>query len=217
MFGTLNFLSYDPYRFQSRQATDFFDHLGIIAAFALENSVNRARLRLSGFTDVLTGWYNRRYLEVRLLEELARACRNSAFLACLMLDIDHFKRVNDEHGHPAGDDALREMTGEIAKRIRATDVAARYGGEEFVILLPESDDDAGVSVAESIRRTVGAARYGARRNLGLEITVSIGVASCRPRRHDGSFEALATDLLARADSALYRAKSCGRNRVEVSS
>jgi len=215
LFGALNFLSRDPARFQPHQATDFLDHLGVIAAFALENSVNRARLRRSGFTDVLTGWYNRRYLEDRLLEELARAARDSTTLACLMLDIDHFKRVNDRYGHAAGDDVLREMAEKIAKRIRATDVAARYGGEEFVILLPDSDSAAGVSLAESIRQTVQAGRYGVGSGLELEITVSIGVAACQPGRDDTEFKGLGAELLASADRALYRAKSDGRNRVEV--
>ena len=99
LLGSINFGSADESRFTREHATDFFAHLGTIASFALENVVNRARLLRSGFTDVLTGWNNRRYLQVRLLEELARARRDAGSLVCLMLDIDHFKNVNDTYGH----------------------------------------------------------------------------------------------------------------------
>lgn len=214
LFGAVNFLSKNRDRFQKGQATDFLDHLGAIAAFALENAVNRARLRRSGFTDVLTGWYNRRYLQVRLVEELARAKRDSTSLACLILDIDHFKRVNDSHGHAAGDAVLRELAQKIAKRIRTTDVAARYGGEEFVILLPHTDTGAGITVAESIRRAVAEDRYGAASGLSLRITVSLGVSSVAPGRGTTDFQTMGDEMLARADRALYRAKAAGRNRVE---
>lgn len=214
VFGAINFLSRDRDRFQQGQATDFLDHLGAIAAFAIENAVNRARLRRSGFTDVLTGWYNRRYLQVRLVEELARAKRDSASLACLILDIDHFKTVNDGHGHAAGDAVLRELAQKIAKRIRTTDVAARYGGEEFVILLPDTDAAAGITVAESIRLAVAEDRYGAASGLALKITVSLGVSSVAPGRGTTDFKTMGDELLASADRALYRAKAAGRDRVE---
>ena len=113
LLGSINFGSADTARFTREYATDFFAHLGSIASFALENAVNRARLLRSGFTDVLTGWHNRRYLQVRLQEELARARRDGSTLVCLMLDFDHFKDVNDTHGHAAGDTALRELTRRI--------------------------------------------------------------------------------------------------------
>ena len=103
LVGSLNFGSDDASRFTRDHASDFLNHLGLIASFAVENAVNRARLRRSGFTDVLTGWHNRRYLQVRLKEELARARRHGSSLVCLMIDIDRFKRVNDTHGHAAGD------------------------------------------------------------------------------------------------------------------
>src|SRR5690606_35880713 len=115
LIGSINFGSRDPRRFTPEHATDFFSHLGAIASFALENAVNRARLLRSGFTDVLTGWHNRRYLQVRLGEELARARRDGETLSCLMLDLDHFKRINDTWGHAAGDEVLREL----AQRIEA--------------------------------------------------------------------------------------------------
>ncbi len=213
VFAAINFASTDAERFQPQQATDFLDRLGDIAAFAIENAVNRARLRRSGFTDVLTGWYNRRYLLVRLEEELARAKRDAASLSCLMLDIDHFKAINDDYGHAAGDTVLRDLTARIAKRIRATDVAARYGGEEFVILLPATDLAAAAKLAESIRLSVAAEGFVHEDGPPLKVTISIGVAACRPGSDETDFETMGQALIARADGALYRAKSEGRNRV----
>ncbi len=216
LFGSLNFGSSDAARFTTDHAIDFFAHLGAIASFALENAVNRARLMRSGFTDVLTGWFNRRYLQVRIKEELARARRHSTPLTCLMLDIDHFKRVNDEYGHAAGDEVLRELAQLIDGEIRATDVAARYGGEEFVILLPDTDEDAGALLAERIRAVVAAYSFNLDEEASITITVSIGVASASPQRGDNDLKTAGDALVARADVALYKAKSEGRDRVSVS-
>jgi two-component system cell cycle response regulator len=169
----------------------------------------------SGFTDVLTGWYNRRYLQVRIKEELARARRNGSPLTCLMLDIDHFKRVNDALGHAAGDEVLRELAQQIEAQIRATDVAARYGGEEFVILLPDTSAESGQMLAERIRLAIANEPFHVEGNVSLPVTVSIGIATARPRREDDDFKTAGDALIARADVALYKAKSSGRNRVAV--
>ena len=215
LFGSLNFGSAEADRFTAGHASDFFAHLAVIASFALENAANRARLRRSGFTDVLTGWYNRRYLQVRLTEELARARRQDGALTALMLDIDHFKRVNDSYGHAAGDAVLRDLAQLIDGQIRATDVAARYGGEEFVILLPDTDAAAGRLLAERIRSAVAAEKFAVSDDARIDVTVSIGVASGKPTRGDDDLKAAGDELLARADVALYRAKGNGRNRTEV--
>jgi diguanylate cyclase (GGDEF)-like protein len=214
--GSINFGSSDAGRFTSRHATDFFSHLAMIASFALENAVNRARLLRSGFTDVLTGWHNRRYLQVRLMEELARSRRDHSELVCLMLDLDHFKQVNDTYGHAAGDEVLRELAQRVEAQVRASDVAARYGGEEFVVLLPHTDVAAGEALAQRIRQAVSAEPVSFDGQGQVTVTASIGIASVLP----GEGEDLKTagdSLLARADVALYRAKAAGRNRVEVSS
>ena len=215
LLGSLNFGSADRNRFTQEHATDFFAHLGVIASFALENTVNRARLLRSGFTDVLTGWYNRRYLQVRIKEELARARRDRKALACLMLDVDHFKRINDSYGHAAGDRVLQVVAERIDSRIRATDVAARYGGEEFVILLPDTGSRAAVKLADRIRREVAATDVSIDEDNDVAVTASIGIASETPDRDAADLKNLADSLIARADAALYEAKSAGRNRVVV--
>lgn len=215
LLGSINFGSRDADRFTEDHASDFFAHLGVIASFALENAVNRARLRRSGFTDVLTGWYNRRYLQVRLGEELARARRHESALTCLMLDIDYFKSVNDTWGHAAGDHVLREITQRIESEIRATDVAARYGGEEFVILLPDTDGASGVLLAERVRESVATAPFDIGADRRVDVTASIGVATVAPKREEANLKTAGEALIARADVALYRAKSSGRNQVAL--
>jgi diguanylate cyclase (GGDEF)-like protein len=217
LLGSINFGSADPARFTPAHATDFFSHLGSIASFALENVVNRARLLRSGFTDVLTGWHNRRYLQVRLTEEMARARRDNANLVCLMLDLDHFKQINDTYGHAAGDDVLRELSQRIESQVRGSDVAARYGGEEFVILLPHTEVEAGELLAERIRHTVSASPVTFGDGKQLTITTSIGIACATPQANDFDLKTLGESLIARADVALYSAKSAGRNRIAVSS
>lgn len=215
LVGSLNFGSDDESRFTRAHATDFFAHLGVIASFALENAVNRARLRRSGFTDVLTGRHNRRYLQVRLGEELARARRDGSTLVCLMIDIDHFKRVNDSYGHLAGDEVICEFAQRVESEVRASDVAARYGGEEFVVLLPNTDADAGALLAERIRRSISNPPIDLGRAGSVPITASIGIASITPDRAHEDLKTVGEALIARADVALYEAKAAGRDRVVI--
>lgn len=215
LIGSINLGSADPDRFTRAHASDFLAHLGIIASFCVENVVNRARLLRSGFTDVLTGWHNRRYLQVRIKEELARSRRDHSQLVCLMLDIDHFKRVNDTWGHVAGDAVLQELANRIDEQVRGSDVAARYGGEEFVILLPDTDIALGVKIAERIRSAVAASDYELPNGELIPVTASIGVAGVTPDKDADDLKTLGDALVARADVALYRAKSGGRDQVAV--
>ncbi|MBT8083940.1 MAG: sensor domain-containing diguanylate cyclase [Woeseia sp.] len=215
LLGSINFGSNDESRFTSLHATDFFAHFSVIASFALENVVNRARLLRSGQTDFLTGWHNRRYLQFRLKEELARASREGSTLVCLMLDIDHFKRINDTYGHAAGDEVLREIAHRVETQVRASDVAARYGGEEFVVLLPATDSKSAQALAERIRTAISATPIAVNDDVAETITASIGIASCAAPTKGDDLKTLGESLLARADVALYQAKSAGRNRVEV--
>jgi two-component system, cell cycle response regulator len=167
----------------------------------------KRRFELLAITDRLTGVYNQAYLYLRLKEEFARAMRYGIDLSLLMLDLDDFKRVNDSHGHLAGDAVLRQLAGELRRAIRRTDVLARYGGEEFAILLPSTDLGGAMREAERLRRMVERARFD---GLGEVVTVrlSIGVASSSTAGAVGPL-----DFLAQADSALYSAKESGKNCV----
>jgi diguanylate cyclase (GGDEF)-like protein len=215
LLGSINLCSNDALRFTRDHASDFLAHLGIIASFCIENTINRARLLRSGFTDVLTGWNNRRYLAMRLGEELARARRDQTRLVCLMLDVDHFKRINDTYGHAAGDAVLRELAQRIESQVRASDVAARYGGEEFVVLLPDTRVEAAQRLAERIRAAISSAPIGLPCGESTTITASIGIAEVAPAQADRDLKTLGDSLIARADVALYAAKSAGRDRVMV--
>lgn len=217
--GVIAFGSRDSKRFTSDLAADFLAHLGVIVAISLENAVNRARLVRSGVTDFLTGWHNRRYFHNRLREELARAERTGKALACLMIDIDLFKEINDRFGHLAGDEALKEVARRAEAEIRAGDTGARFGGDEFAILLAGAETAHAVKLAERIHQGVGATPVRVHGGAHVTLTLSIGLATAQPkaqpRTHD--YRVLAERLIAEADAALYRAKSAGRNRVEVSS
>ena len=215
LIGSINLCSSDSMRFTRDHAADFLAHLGIIASFCVENTINRARLLRSGFTDVLTGWNNRRYLSVRLGEELARARRDQSGIVCLMLDVDHFKRVNDSWGHAAGDAVLRELAQRIETQVRASDVAARYGGEEFVVLLPNTETASARLLAERIRTAISATPIDLPSGETVTVTVSIGISEVRPDPDDRDLKTVGDSLVARADVALYAAKSAGRDRVIV--
>ena len=216
IIGSLHFGSDDPDRFTQTHATDFLRHLAGIAAFGVESATNRARLVQRAFTDALTGWHNRSYLETRLAEELSRSQREHTSLVCLMLDVDHFKRVNDDHGHAAGDTVLREVARRIRAEVRASDISARYGGEEFIVLLPRTQLEAGRLLAERIRTAVSAEPLGVGvLDTPLTVTVSIGLAQYPPVGRRDDPDNAAKQLVANADRALYEAKAAGRNVVAL--
>ena len=215
LIGSINLCSADALRFTRDHASDFLAHLGVIASFCIENTVNRARLLRSGFTDVMTGWHNRRYLSVRLGEELARARRDQVGMVCLMLDVDHFKPVNDTWGHAAGDAVLRELAQRIEAQVRASDVAARYGGEEFIVLLPHTEIKSAKLLAERIRLAISGTPFDLPSGDTVTMTVSIGISEVHPCADDTDLKTIGDSLVARADVALYAAKSAGRDRVIV--
>jgi two-component system cell cycle response regulator len=159
-------------------------------------------------TDALTGLFNRRYMENHLGTLVEQAGARGKPLAVLALDIDHFKSINDTHGHDAGDDVLRDFALRIKRSIRGIDLACRCGGEEFIIVMPETDMAVAASVAERLRRRIATEPFviseGTRT---IPVTLSIGIATLR----EGNDTPAA--LLKRADQALYRAKRDGRNRV----
>lgn len=179
-----------------------------VLAFSLYWIVRLRRLnaeikRLSS-TDVLTGLYNRGELYARFPVELERAARHGRPLSLLLLDVDHFKQVNDELGHPAGDAVLVAIAGLIASTTRTTDIVCRWGGEEFLALCPETSLEQALALAERIRSGVESGGFVGHRRM----TVSIGVAALAPGE---SAEA----LVKRADEALYLCKNEGRNRVRA--
>jgi diguanylate cyclase (GGDEF)-like protein len=165
-------------------------------------------IRELAIRDGLTGLYNYRYFSEALRNELARAQRYRRPLCLLMIDVDHFKLYNDQHGHLTGDEVLRDISRLLQERARRTDLIARYGGEEFVVVLPETCRAAAQRVAEEFRRRIVQYNFpnGDQQPLG-RVTVSIGVAE------SPSDATEARDLIERADQALYAAKSAGRNCV----
>jgi diguanylate cyclase (GGDEF)-like protein len=213
--GALCFASRDATRFTRHHATDFLAHLGAVAAVCIENAVNRARLLRAGITDFLTGWHNRRYLQQRLKEELARAQRRGGTIACLMIDIDRFKSINDGYGHLAGDAALKEVAHRVEGQIRNMDTAARFGGDELAILLPDATQAEAAHLAERIREVIANEPFALNSQVVRNLTISVGVAALAPGRHEADLKSLAERLVAEADAALYRAKALGRNRVQL--
>lgn len=168
----------------------------------------QSALRELAIRDPLTGLYNRRYLDETLEREVSRARRESIPLSLVMLDIDHFKRVNDQFGHQVGDEVLKTLAGVLQRDTRAEDVACRYGGEEFLILLPGMPLEAAEARAEGWRQTVEALRVG-HGERAVRFTISLGVAA-----YPGH-GVTPDDLTRSADLALYSAKHGGRNRVAV--
>ncbi|UYC11945.1 GGDEF domain-containing protein [Xanthomonas sp. CFBP 8445] len=176
-------------------------------AMALHNLQLRQRLRMQSIRDPLTGLYNRRYLEESLLRELARCERREQPLALMMLDLDHFKALNDRLGHAGGDALLAAFGQLLAGLVRPEDIACRYGGEEFTVILPGAAADVAQRRAEQIRAAVADLQVQHQGQVLPPVTVSIGVAAYPD--HGGSTE----ELLRCADAALYRGKRSGRNRV----
>lgn len=166
-----------------------------------ERSLNAAA------SDALTGLFGRRYLLAHLARHLESSAADSRPLAVVMLDIDHFKAINDQHGHLCGDRVLQQVARRIDGALRVTDLPARYGGEEFVVVLPATDEVTAGVVAERLRAAIDASPIAIDElALTLPVTVSVGVASCRPSDD-------AEAIIDRADQALYAAKRVGRNRV----
>ncbi|MGZ3405223.1 MAG: GGDEF domain-containing protein [Polyangia bacterium] len=182
---------------------------------AVEEAAQRQLLE-SALRDGLTRAFNRRYFIERLGAEIRFAERHAQPLALLILDIDHFKQLNDSHGHLIGDDVLRAVVGVLNDTLRAEDVLARYGGEEFAVLVRGVNKDGARVLGERLRREVaemGLAKEGGER---LSVTVSIGVGIFPLENPaDVPSEQVGKRLIELADAALYRAKNAGRNRVEV--
>jgi diguanylate cyclase (GGDEF)-like protein len=171
--------------------------------------LKNAELERLSITDSLTGLFNRRFLYRRFEEELCRARRYQTYVGCAMIDIDHFKRVNDSFGHGVGDGVLRVIGETLRTCVRKENIVARYGGEEFVVV-GEGDHAGMLSIAERVRAAV-ASRTIPAGGKKLNLTVSCGVTSCYACREDSDVD----EIIRMADEAMYAAKSKGRNRTEV--
>jgi two-component system cell cycle response regulator len=195
----------------TRPSPDALPFLGALAAQAhivLENSRLFERVRELSIRDSLTGLYNHRHILEQLAQAVERADRYQEPVSVVMVDIDHFKAVNDRHGHLSGDALLRQLALLLQDSVRSVDAVGRYGGEEFLLLLPHTPYDEAKRLADRIRARIQACafRVGERTH---RLTVSMGVFSC-----PSPLVATAADLVREADRALYRAKGTGRNRVK---
>jgi diguanylate cyclase len=193
-----------PLRDESNQ----IDYIYITVQDVTEIAAYEKRLITMNTKDGLTGIFNRRYLETKLEEEFDRHIRYNRPLSLIMLDIDNFKKINDNHGHQAGDFILKKLASLIDERIRAVDIVARYGGEEFCCLLPETTSESALALAEFLRMGVEAEIYHFK-DKSLKITISQGVSELND--NVDSAEA----LLKLADDGLYDAKRSGKNKVSM--
>ena len=170
-------------------------------------------LELETFTDPLTGTYNRRFMEQRLVEEISKARRYSFQLSVLLFDLDHFKQVNDVHGHQAGDQVLIEISALVNEQLRDSDILSRYGGEEFLIIAPNTGPPEAALLAERLRARIEAQGFlqgdEGIQQPELQVTVSIGLASFGDNSDNEEI------LIGNADRNLYQAKNAGRNRVSA--
>jgi len=179
-----------------------------MCATAIQNAHYFERVRQMAYLDGLTGMFNRRFFEMRIMEEVERALRYNLSMAVVMIDIDHFKRINDEFGHLLGDEVLKQISRIFQEHLRKPDVLCRFGGEEFAVLLPETTGERALAVAEKLRQMVSAYPFP---GIPRPVTFSAGVADLP--RHGRSRD----ELVHAADAAMYAAKQAGRNRVLVAS
>lgn len=208
--GGLLLWSHRPRQFDSSEA-DTLQRLIAPFQLAYARAIAHEALERLATTDGLTGLANRRVAMERLRDELARGQRHNHATSIVLLDVDHFKSVNDTHGHHAGDAVLRRVSSVLREAGREIDLPARHGGEEFLLILPETPLDGAVRVAERLRSRLAKARTELEDGEVLRVTASFGVAAAAGLREEGVDE-----LLQRADEALYAAKESGRNRVCIS-
>jgi diguanylate cyclase (GGDEF)-like protein len=175
-----------------------------ICATAIQNAHYVERVKQLAYLDGLTGIFNRRFFELRIIEEIERARRYGSGMAVIMADIDQFKRLNDEFGHLLGDEVLRQVSSLFHQQLRKMDVVCRYGGEEFAILLAQVNAEEALGVAEKLKKAVAGWQFP-----GVPRTITISAGTAVLPEHGATRD----DLVRAADTALYSAKQSGRNRV----
>ncbi len=213
LFGSLNIGSFDAERFVKGTRTDFFEHFAAIVAICIENAANVQRLKRQGITDTLTALNNRRFFEQRLQEEIEVSRRSKMPLSCMMLDVDYFKKVNDNYGHQVGDQVLREVASLIRAQLRGSDVLSRYGGEEFVALLSNTAGETAQEIAERVRSGIEEHIFSLPGGDTFNVTISIGVATLTSTGESAVTSSDGETLVGHADRCLYAAKRAGRNAI----
>jgi two-component system cell cycle response regulator len=203
--GVLALHSSSPHAFQDSELQSL-ESVADICATSIQNAHYVERVKQLAYLDGLTGIFNRRFFELRIMEEIERARRYGTGMAVIMADIDQFKTLNDEFGHLLGDEALRQVSSLFHQQVRKIDVVCRYGGEEFAILLSQTNVQHAATVADKLRRMVENWQFP---GVPRTVTVSAGVAAYPD---NGTTR---DSLVRAADTALYAAKQSGRNRVCV--
>ncbi len=205
--GVLMLESATPGNFSTEDVAPL-ESVADICAGAIQNAHYFEKAQQLAYVDGLTGIYNRRYFEMQIASEIERASRYDGRLAIIMVDIDNFKRLNDEFGHLLGDEVLRQVSNVFVQQLRKVDVVCRYGGEEFAILVPQTSGGNALEVADKLRRMVEAFRFP---GVPVKVAISAGVAEfpAHGRTRD--------ELVAAADAALYVSKETGKNRVSGAS
>jgi len=175
------------------------------ASTSIANARFHAEIERLAVTDGLTGLFNHRHFQERLAQEFNRLERFSDPISLLIIDIDHFKKINDTYGHPVGDSVLKGIAEKIKKTIRNIDVPARYGGEEFTVILPGTDENGAMNMAERLRKAIGATKFASEKG-AFSVNVSIGISTFTKEIRSKE------ELVETADKALYHAKRNGRNQ-----
>ena len=217
-------ISTNENQFNDLNTISLLNRLSAMIAISIENCINRQRILEQGYQDGLTNAYNRRYLNDRLKNEVARCLRKKADLACLFIDIDFFKKINDNYGHQVGDIVLVKLVSLMQEQVRAGDIVARYGGEEFTIILPDTGIQLAHEIAERIRHKVEEQKLVINEK-PIHITVSIGISTLNQIKGQANTidknalhiteKYLDKLLIGKADEALYLAKQAGRNQVVI--
>ncbi|WP_415897962.1 DUF484 family protein [Neptuniibacter sp. QD57_21] len=214
LIGSLHLGSADASRYTQHVRYDYIQHLASVISVCIENCINQENLHRLSSIDMLTKVHNRRSFDQEIVRELSRASRANHSLACLFMDLDHFKVVNDTYGHQTGDRVLRTVGLFLGKQLRKTDIIARYGGEEFAVLLPNCDKARAMEIADTLRQKLSRLIFRDENAKPFRMTTSVGVSLCTPANYPKeSLNNIAYQLIQSADKAVYESKHNGRDQV----